>query len=296
MFTRHKLAMLGMLSLLPFSGVVYAQTAPTEAAETAEAVEIVETVAAEVAEVANTETTTTVAIETPAATVFPEVVKEALFRTFQADLTSKAQLSADKVAGFYEVILGSDVFYVSENGHHLFIGEVRDTLTGENLTDNTRNGLRKTAMATAKEADMIVFPSEGEVKHTIDIFTDVDCPYCAKLHEEVPKLNAGGVKVRYLAYPRAGKGSKTYNTMESVWCADDTQQAMTDAKARKPVTEKKCDSPLQAHLTLGQEVGVTGTPAMILESGELVPGYVPAERLLGYLEQKPKADNPEIAQ
>ncbi|OUD14633.1 hypothetical protein TPSD3_06005 [Thioflexithrix psekupsensis] len=231
----------------------------------------------------------------PTASAFPEAVKEALFRTFQADLTPKAQISAEKVAGFYEIILGSDVFYVSEDGHHLFIGEVRDTLTGENLTDNTRNGLRKTAMATAKEAEMVVFAPEGDVKHTINIFTDVDCPYCAKLHDEVPKLNAGGVKVRYLAYPRAGKGSKTYNTMESVWCADNTQQAMTDAKARKPVPEKKCDNPLEAHLALGQQVGVTGTPAMVLESGELVPGYVPAERLLGYLEQKPMADNAEIA-
>lgn len=216
----------------------------------------------------------------------PAAVSDALARTFQADALGKMKVNPAPLKGMYEVVLGSDVFYISEDGKYLLVGDLRDTNTGENLTDVTRNELRKTVLATMPEDKMIVFPAKGETLYTVSVFTDVDCPYCSKLHDEVPKLNEAGVTVRYLAYPRAGQGSKTYKTMVSVWCADDPLQAMTDAKARKPVEAKQCENPVQEQFLLGQEVGVTGTPALVLSDGELVPGYVQAERLVAYLEGK----------
>lgn len=226
------------------------------------------------------------AAEQQATNDLPPAVEAALLRTFRSDVSSRAKVSPAPLAGFYEVILGSDVFYLSEDGKYLMVGDVRDTYSGQNLTDATRNNLRKTALETMPEEKMVVFAPEGETRYTVNIFTDVDCPYCVKLHEEVPKLNEAGVKVRYLAYPRAGQGSKTYNTMVSVWCADDQQQAMTDAKARQAIEAKQCENPVQDQFILGQAMGVTGTPALILTDGELVPGYVPAERLLAYLDRK----------
>ncbi len=217
----------------------------------------------------------------------PVAVSEALARTFQAEALDKMKVTPAPLKGTYEVVLGSDVFYISEDGKHLVVGDIRDTDTGENLTDATRNGLRKTALEGMPEDKMIIFPAKDDkTLYTVSVFTDVDCPYCSKLHNEVAKLNEAGVKVRYLAYPRAGLNSKTYKTMVSVWCADDPLQAMTDAKARKSVEEKQCDNPVNDQFLLGQEIGVTGTPALVLSDGELVPGYVQAERLVAYLERK----------
>jgi thiol:disulfide interchange protein DsbC len=102
----------------------------------------------------------------------------------------------------------------------------------------------------------------------------------------VSKLNAAGVKVRYLAFPRAGTGSKTYHKMVSVWCSDDPKKAITDAKAGRDVPEKKCNHPIDKQYDLSQKLGITGTPALVLSDGELLPGYVPAEQLVTYLQQK----------
>ena len=132
---------------------------------------------------------------------------------------------------------------------------------------------------------MIVF-SPKEVKHTISVFTDIDCGYCRKLHNEMHKYNELGIKVRYLAYPRSGPGTPSFIKAENVWCADDRQQALTDAKNGKEVKSKACDNPVKQEFLIGTQVGVTGTPAIFLENGQLLPGYFPAERLIKILEQK----------
>ncbi len=198
------------------------------------------------------------------------------------------------VTGLYEVIVGNgDVLYISQDGRHIIAGRVFEAKTGQNLTQVRKNELlkqenprRKKAMNAVDETEMVVFAPKGETKYTVNVFTDVDCHYCAKFHEERKKLNEGGVKVRYLAFPRAGVKSNTYKKMVSVWCAADRQQAMTDAKARLNVKLAKCKNPVKDQLELGQSIGITGTPAMVLSDGELVPGYMSAENLISLLEKK----------
>jgi len=197
-------------------------------------------------------------------------------------------ISESVVNGLYEVVVGSEVFYISADGRHAVIGDIRDSQTGKNVTDGKRAELRVKELAQFDESGMVVFPSKAETKYTVNVFTDVDCGYCAKFHQGVEELGNLGIKVRYLGFPRAGMGSKTYNVMQSVWCADDRQKAMTDAKARRDVPEKKCDNPIKEHYELGQRVGVRGTPALLLSDGELLPGYVPPQRLFNYLESKTK--------
>jgi thiol:disulfide interchange protein DsbC len=130
-----------------------------------------------------------------------------------------------------------------------------------------------------------VFPALGEKKTTITIFTDVDCYYCQKLHAEMPAINALGIEVRYLAFPRAGLGSSSYQVMVDSWCAENPNEFLTEAKARShnkqalQTSPKPCNNPVTAHYTLGQQIGVTGTPAIVLDSGELLPGYLPAREL-----------------
>ncbi|KHD06067.1 hypothetical protein PN36_26795 [Candidatus Thiomargarita nelsonii] len=198
----------------------------------------------------------------------------------------KVSVAASPITGLYEVVIGGEVIYISADGRYFVTGNIFESKSRRNLTDEKRGELRVAALNALKDAELVVFAPETETRHTINVFTDVDCAYCSKFHNEVPELNKAGIKVRYLAFPRAGVGSKTYNTMVSVWCAEDQQQAMTDAKARREVKPATCENPVAQQYELGQRIGITGTPAMVLSDGELVPGYVPAKKLIAYLQQK----------
>ena len=191
-------------------------------------------------------------------------------------------VSASPLPGIYELKLaGGTVFYGTEDGKYLFAGDLYEL--GEtdlvNLADIARSSDRRDLMATVALDDMVVFPADGKTNAVISVFTDVDCGYCRKLHQEVPALNELGIEVRYLAYPRADVGSPSYAKIVSAWCADDPNGAITELKAGNEIPEKSCDNPVAAQFELGQEVGVTGTPAIVLEDGRLLPGYAAAADL-----------------
>ncbi len=183
----------------------------------------------------------------------------------------------------YEVMFGPEIFYLSKDGRYLFRGDILDLKEKRNLSREKRNLARSKSIEGLGEESMIVFGPE-DASHTITVFTDIDCAYCVKFHREVPELVNGGVKVRYLAFPRAGIGSGGYRKAVNVWCAKDRQQAMTDAKSGRKVADSSCDDPVAEHYRMGQAAGVTGTPTLVLESGQVIPGYVPAKRLLKGLE------------
>lgn len=185
------------------------------------------------------------------------------------------------VAGIQGIELeGGTFLYITEDGRHLFAGDLwaMDT-TLTNLTDTFRNQKRMTQMTKIPIEEMIVFSPKKATRQAIFVFTDVDCGYCRKLHLEMPAINDLGIEVRYLAYPREGVGSDAYKKLVSAWCADDRQAALTRLKAGQPVAAKTCANPVTDQLRLGHLVGVTGTPAIITQTGELLPGYMPAKEL-----------------
>lgn len=202
--------------------------------------------------------------------------------------TAPDSVGPSPVPGLFEVMVGPRVFYVSEDGRYLVQGAIIDIEKKENLTEPRKDQARLKAVEAVGEEKMIVF-GDKDAKHTITVFTDIDCGYCRKLHDEMDAYNKAGIRVRYLFYPRAPEGSPSFTKAVSVWCAEDRLAAMTEAKAGKEVPEKSCDNPVEDHVSVGQAIGITGTPALILEDGELAPGYVPADRLAIFLEMK-KAD------
>jgi thiol:disulfide interchange protein DsbC len=210
-----------------------------------------------------------------------EAVKKSL-RSVLPD-TKPSSISPSVIPGVYEVVLDSEVVYVSENGRYLLQGNLIDLQEQENLTEARRARLRKTALEGVDEASMIVFSPE-HVKHTVTVFTDIDCGYCRKLHSEIDEYNHRGIKIRYMAYPRAGMHSPSYRKAVSVWCADDRKQAITDAKKGKAVTPKTCPNPVAEHMALGAKLGVSGTPALVLDDGTLLPGYLSPLKLSRILE------------
>ena len=188
--------------------------------------------------------------------------------------------------GMKEVELQSgEVVYADPKGEYFLIGQLyqfSEEAGFVNLTEEKSKAQRVEQLAAITEDQMVVYAPEGEVKATLNVFTDVDCPYCRKLHAEVPQLNKMGIQVNYLAFPRNGEGTPAHRTMVSIWCSKDAQakrDAMTAAKTGSSVTPSSCVNPVMDQFALGQAMGVRGTPALVLADGSLVPGYIPAERL-----------------
>jgi len=206
-------------------------------------------------------------------------LSEVLLKTFKSAPDSVAE---SQIPGLYQVMYGTEIVYLSADGQYFISGDLLNLKTRENLSEVAQRGVRK-KMVDALEIEPVRFKAKDE-KHVLRIFTDIDCGYCAKLHREMEQINAKGITVEYLAFPRAGIGSPSYDKIVSVWCADDQQDAMTKSKARQSVPSKTCSNPVKDHYQLGQGLGVNGTPALLTESGQLIPGYVPADRLITMLD------------
>ena len=186
------------------------------------------------------------------------------------------------MANAVEVILSSgEILFSDKSGRFMIAGEMYMTRPDGlvNLTAETRKDQVRELLAGVPEEQMVIFEPEGDVKATISVFTDVDCTYCRRLHHDVEAINASGIRVRYLAYPRGGLESTAYPKMISVWCSDDRQRAITQAKNGQNLPARDCQNPVLNHHSLGNRIGITGTPAIVLPDGTLIPGYMDVDRL-----------------
>jgi thiol:disulfide interchange protein DsbC len=195
---------------------------------------------------------------------------------------SITDLKPAPIPGLYEMVFGTRVAYVSADGRYMLMGDLIDLDSRRNLTATRRGALVLKLIDALDEANMIIL-GPAKPKRTLTVFMDVDCPYCARLHREVPKLTQAGVKVRYLLYPRAGKDSETYRRSVAVWCAPDRVQAFGTATSGGKLEMKSCTNPLDENMRLGKEVDVEGTPTIVLDDGRVLPGYAPAADLLAAL-------------
>ncbi|RLA04443.1 MAG: bifunctional protein-disulfide isomerase/oxidoreductase DsbC [Gammaproteobacteria bacterium] len=210
-----------------------------------------------------------------------EAITKSLSKIFPGVTPDK--IAPSPMEGVSEVLIGPRLMYVSNDGKYLLQGSLIDLKTRTDIGEERRNGIRLDALNDLGEEKMIVFPAK-EQKHVITVFTDIDCGYCRKLHGEMDKYNEKGITVRYLMFPRAGIGSASYKKAVSVWCSKDQQDAMTRSKSGENVPNATCDNPVKEEYELGQLIGVRGTPAIIMEDGAMLPGYVPAARLVKALE------------
>ena len=183
------------------------------------------------------------------------------------------------IAGLYEVSINGFMAYMSADGSYIFQGDIIERESMRNLT-------KFSTLESIKDSDTIVFSPKGKAKYTLTIFTDVDCGYCRKLHNEVPKLNENGVKVRYLLFPRAGPDSGSAKKLENVWCSKNQQQALTLAKQGNALPDKKCDNPIKEHLQIGRRLGLRGTPFILTGNGSPINGFAEADRLLSILQSE----------
>jgi thiol:disulfide interchange protein DsbC len=217
----------------------------------------------------------------------PDAASQAAIKAVIAQKFPDIQIDAVRpspMKGIYEVVMGGDTAYVSADGKFLIAGDMYEIESRTNLTEAGRQKTRVEALAKLDEREMIVF-KPATVKHTITVFTDVDCGYCRKLHSEISQLNDMGVQVRYLAYPRAGPGTEDWRKMEAVWCAKDRKNAITEAKAGREVKAPQCSTPVAKQFKLGEQMGVRGTPAIFTATGDYIGGYLTPGQMIKELDR-----------
>ena len=188
--------------------------------------------------------------------------------------------------GMYEIVLDSDVVYVSRDGSFLIQGDVFDLQERRNLTEQRRALARADLLGSADPESMIVFgPDSENIRHTVTVFTDIDCGFCRQLHREMDQINALGIEVRYLSYPRTGPDTESWDKADKVWCNADRQTAFTEAILEDTVPEQSCDAtPVASHFQLGRQVSVLGTPTILTSDGVQLGGYLAPDELIAKLE------------
>jgi thiol:disulfide interchange protein DsbC len=193
-------------------------------------------------------------------------------------------ISETPIDGILMVQVGGEIVYTTTDGKYLIQGRVVNMDTREDLTENAKSELRRELIAGVDSSKQIKFSPE-EPEYELMVFTDIDCGYCRKLHAQMDQYNENGIAINYMAFPRAGIGSRSYEKAVSVWCAADQQDALTQAKLGSEPDPEQCENPIAEQYQLGMALGVTGTPALLTVDGTLIPGYVPPEQLRQRLDQ-----------
>lgn len=210
-------------------------------------------------------------------------------RAIDAIRTINARLAIDHVApsplpGFVEIVTGGQVVYVSNDGKYMMQGSLYDLAAKKDVGESVLAGVRRDLLKRVPESDRIVFAAPNP-KHTVVVFTDVECGFCRKFHSQIADYNKAGITVEYLAFPRAGIGSPDYDTMVSVWCSADRKKALTDAKNDRPIAKRNCSNPVADEYRLGQRAGLEGTPMILSEDGSVLGGYVSPDELQAALDE-----------
>ena len=207
-----------------------------------------------------------------------EKVRETASKMFRG--IGEAEIVKSPAENVYRIGFATGGFaFAYVDGDYVLMGDLYNVDEQVNLSEKATNDKMIAVIDEVPTDKMIVYGPKDAKRH-ITVFTDIDCGFCRKLHAEVPELNEAGIQVRYLAYPRAGINSPSYNKYVSVWCNADPLQSLTDAKSGKSVPSATCDNPISDTYAIGKDVGVRGTPTIILDNGTVRPGYVPASELI----------------
>lgn len=190
------------------------------------------------------------------------------------------------IPGVYEVAVGPQVAYLSADGRYFIQGDLFDLDSNQNLSETRRAQARAAVLADIDPSTMIVFsPPPEQLRHTVTVFTDIDCGYCRQLHREMDQVNALGIAVQYVSYPRTGPDTDSWDKADRVWCAPDRNTAFTEATLAGKLPEERCDAtPVAGHFDFGHLVGVRGTPTVLTADGVQLGGYLPPQELFAQLE------------
>jgi thiol:disulfide interchange protein DsbC len=196
-------------------------------------------------------------------------------------------IQESSIKGLYAVYYGDlEPIYVSDDGNFFIYGDIYkiniNSIT--NITDVEISERRSTILSNLESSELISFKSKNE-QYAVTVFTDVDCGYCRKLHNQIGEYNKLGITINYAAFPRSGLGTISFTKMVSAWCSDNKKSSLTRLKNNNEINKNFCDNqPVSKHYAIGNKLGVTGTPAIFSSDGRLFPGYLSPEDLLKKLQ------------
>lgn len=221
----------------------------------------------------------------------PEKISNTIHEHFKSSLPSLPidAIQSTPIQNLYQVTSGPVVMYVTEDGRYAISGDILDLSDGEtNITEDSRKQARMNAIEKLGEEHMVIFPAANE-KYKITVFTDLDCVYCRKFHAQLESYNKKGMTIRYLAFPRSGNQSSSYDKAVSVWCSEERHKVFNKANLGHPVPPKTCDGhKVDDQFHLGVMTGISGTPSILLQDGTLVPGYFSPDSLLSIIKEAQK--------
>ena len=230
---------------------------------------------------------------TAAAGTGPAAVKAALKR--MAPGATVADVAKAPLPGFYQALVGGRMVYVSADGNWIMDGKLYDADRRVNLTESSMRQVRRQALARVPAARRIIYAPDHP-DYTVTVFTDLDCSFCRAFHRHIKAINAEGIAVEYLLWPRtgikahpSGRPTPSYLKAVSVWCADDRKAAFDAAKAGKAVPAAgDCTNPVADEYHLGERIGISGTPTVIAADGSILGGYMTPQQLLTALKLNAK--------
>ena len=197
-------------------------------------------------------------------------------------------ITSSQLDGFYEVVLIDpriDLIYISIDGKYVIQGAVTDLELMKNISTNRINSIKLNILESINDNDKIIFRAKDE-QYVINVFTDVDCPYCAKLHANMNQMNNLGITVKYLASPLEQLHPNAQSAMEKIWCAENRELAMHNYKTKRYLPESAdCINPVASQLAISKQLGVNGTPSIFFENGTNLPGYLPPKDILNRILQ-----------
>jgi len=202
------------------------------------------------------------------------------------------EIRTSPVKALWEIAVQSGerkgLLYLDSSKKYFIQGAIVDLKTKANLTQERVSELTKVDTATIPLDDALVM-GDKEAKHKIIVFTDPDCPYCAKLHQEIKKVVAKRQDIAFFIkmYPLPmHKGA--YEKAKAIVC-EKSMALLDDAFAKKTLPEAKCNTTaVDDNLKLAEKLGIRGTPAIITSNGIITPGSRDADALIELIEKSAK--------
>ncbi|MAD88178.1 MAG: hypothetical protein CMK64_00620 [Pseudoalteromonas sp.] len=188
---------------------------------------------------------------------------------------------------FDQVKVNNQVMLASKDGGYLFFGKVIDTSTRADMMEVANLQHRQTLISSIPREKLLTY-SAKEQQHRITIFTDIDCPFCRKLHTQIKDLNQQGVTIDYVMIPRGQVGSKAFTKTVNALCATNPQTAMDSAMhsgyfESNTQASSGCINNLKTQQTLAKAFGFSATPTILFTNGEIVPGLMTTKEIINKL-------------
>lgn len=193
------------------------------------------------------------------------------------------QIEPSPIPGIYAVYYGDlQPIYVTQDGSFFIYGDIYKININSisNITEKSIVERRKLILQNIPSEELISFKSSNE-QFSVIVFTDVDCGYCRKLHNQIDEYNSLGISINYAAFPRSGLGTSAFTKMVGAWCSDNPKDSMTKLKNNLTLDISFCENqPVSKQYIIGKKLGVDGTPSVFSMDGEMFPGYIEPEELL----------------